>query len=193
MAKASQVEKGRRAREPIEFDTIEGVKCSAAFRPLDGELEADVLANAQRFAEKNGLKEGNAKPGHPIYELGYELSTLVVAMVDAELTESDALFWDGGVPQIQKMLDRDRIALLYEKHCAFQDTVSPRRHTMDATSFFNKVFEVAEAEEGDIGPFVFMRPGLLRSFARSMASQLTAFWTARSLAGSASGSEPAGT
>lgn len=181
----SQVEKGRRAREAVEFDTLDGQRCAAAFRPIDGDLEAEVLKRAQEFSLANGLKD--PKPGHPIYELGYEVATLVLAMVDAvDAQQPLVLFWDGGEEQLRRALDRDRIALLFERHARFQDTVSPRKHTLSGEAYILKVFEIATAEGDDDGPFVNLRPGLLKSCMRTMASQLVSSWTARSQDGSSS-------
>lgn len=169
--KFSRVAQGKRARDEVVFTTTDGVECKASMRPILGDLEATVLERALAFAKSRGVGEVNAKPGEPIYELGYEVATIALALIDPDEPEGTSPYFDGGEAQVLQHLDRDRIALLYERHQAFQDTVSPRPRSLDQAEFFAKLLEIAASEEGDDGPFASLRPALLKSFARTLAKQ----------------------
>lgn len=175
--KFSKIARGHLAREQASVTTIAGDTAEFILRPVLAEDDALILEGTRKFVIKHG--EPEARVGDPLYDLGIQVHTLVLACMDAEAPEQP--FFDGGIEQVMKHLDRDRIALIYQRHERFQDEVSPRKGSLSEKEFFKALVEIAASEEGDDRPFDSMRPGLLRSFARTTARQLVSSLGLKSL------------
>lgn len=188
----SQLLQGAAARGEVEFALVTGETVKAGLRVLLGAQEALVLERAQAFAVKRGTPVERAGPGNALYELGYEVATVVLGLVDADDPAGERPFFDGGAEQVLEHLDVDRVALLYERHRAFQDRCSPRPSSMSAEAFYAKVVELVQAEADDDRPFDSLRPAIHRSFTRTMARQLWASLTAKSPPGWPSGPSTSG-
>lgn len=165
MPSLSSITRGTRARHPATTTLLDGGEASLALRPLAGLDDALVLERAAEFARS---RNAEPKPGDPLYELGLQVHTLLLAALDSD-AGSDAPFFDGGQDQLLAYLDSDRISLLYEKQRLLQNEVSPRKGAMGEREFWEKVLEIAGGGDEDDRPFVSLQPALLRSFTRTLA------------------------
>ena len=165
--------------------TVEGGPVTAALRVLDGADEARVFEGARLFAEARGAKD--PKVGDILFDLGVMAHTLLVATVDTESpVNARAPFFSKAEEVLT--LDRDSIALLYEKHEIWQNENSPLVSTMSAPDLFLRTVLIARAE--DDGPFVELAPYMRSRWARITAKLLIGSPEARSLFGLPSQDSP---
>lgn len=183
----SQLIRGEAARGELEFTLVTGETVRAGTRLVLGAAEATALERAFNFAVRRKVPEDKARPGNSIWELGYSVAVITLGLVDVDDPEGKRAFFDGGEEQVLQHLDPDRIALLYERHRAFQDRSSPRATGMTADQFYAKVVELAQAEDDDDRPFDSLRPATHRSFTRTLARQHWTLLLAKSPDGSPSG------
>lgn len=164
--KFSQLARGTRARQKVTLEMPEGDALSCDVRPLNGIEEADVLAKARAFAESRGVKE--PKDGEPIYELGKQVHTLLLACLDAESATPVPYF--ASADEVLDGLDRDRRSYLYQLQQSWEDQCAPRPSRMSEQDFVQKCMDICAAAEGDDGPFVMLRPVSQWSLVRTLAS-----------------------
>jgi hypothetical protein len=164
MGRFSEIAKGTLARHVVELPLANGVVTKVAVRPLldwdDNEIDAQALV----FARKHGVED--PKPGQPIYERAVALYTLLLACSDPDSPDNAPVPFFDSVEQIQKGVDRDRIAWLMGAQQVWEDRCSPRQLKMTPDEFIHKVGEVALTESED--PFLGMRPGMQWDFTRTL-------------------------
>lgn len=161
----AQITKGTRARRTIALEMPEGGSARVDVRPLNGLEEADVLAKARAFAESKGVKA--PRDGEPLYELGRQVFTLLLACLDPDSAAPVPFFLS---PEEVLELDRDRRSYLYECQESWEDQCAPRPSVARDTDFVSWCMKVVTADEGDDGPFVTLRPVLRWSYMRILAS-----------------------
>jgi hypothetical protein len=156
---------------PATIPTVAGVEMACRVRHLMAEQEAAILVDARAFAKSRGAED--PRPDDPLYIFGMMVSTVLRGYVDAD-TQPDAPghldpFFDGGVEQILRHLDQDRIAYLWAVQCAFQDKCSGRAVALTDAEVLVRVHAIAAADPNDPGPFVDLRPLQQQQLMRSMA------------------------
>ena len=159
----SDIAKGTLATKAVTLP-FGGEEHPLAVRPLSGAEQGDTFAAARAYALSKGVAD--PKPGDRLYDLGLMVATLALGCVTAE--DAAKPFFDGGQDQILAHLDADRIALLYERHQAWQDECSPRATSMTTAEFFARVMEVANAK-ADEDPLARLRPSTRISWERTLA------------------------
>jgi hypothetical protein len=153
---------------PATVATVGGVEVPCRVRHLMADQEAAVLVDARAFAKARGVED--PKPDDPLYLFGMMVSTVLRGYLDADAApgELDPLF-DGGVDQILRHLDQDRIAYLWAAQCAFQDTCSGRTVALTDVEVLARVHTIAAADPTDAGPFTDLRPFQQQQLMRAMA------------------------
>jgi hypothetical protein len=182
MPKFSDVVAGVRARKPIILP-LPGAQVDAStgewlgpVSPLDvivlreDQYTDVVLKEALAFARKRGLE--TPEDGDPLYERGKMVHTLAITCIDRDSPKDNPqAFFDGGWEQIHKseMMTPEVIGYLYLQQQLWQDEVSPLIKGLTPPEFLAAAIKTAG---GDMSFFVNSRPGVLWSFARTLASQL---------------------
>ena len=169
--KFSNLQLGARAERVVELPghTHDGKPVTLIVRPLTGTEESDALRRGFEFA----IQEGNPKPcaGDPLYDLGMMVHTLVLGCLDPDSPADDRQpFFDGGAPQVLKLLGREIIHFVYQRHELWQDECSPYARNLSATELLAKVQEVASST--DDAPFSRMSPATRWLFTRTTARLL---------------------
>lgn len=166
MARFSEIVRGPRARrKDVRFTTLTGVDAVCDMRILDGEDEEAVLAAATKAAKAAGAE---AAEGNIVFDFVRACEIVARAAVDPDSpADAPAPFFDG-VAEVKKHLDRERIYLLFEVQCAYQDEASPRASTMGVDELVNMLHASALVPEGDELPFERLQPALRRSCMRSL-------------------------
>lgn len=191
MTTFSLVAGGRASIKRVTFSLISGVEVTCGIKVLlDG--DDDAIETAARAAAKaRGVED--PREGNPIYDQWVRRFTLLYACVsvpesaDDPTPEDPPLFFDGGVEQIQRHLDRDRIAWLFAMQQQWQSLVSPRPRDMTRDEYLATVFAHATADVGDDLPFWRWHPALQESFLVTTACLCIGSPALRSLSSSASG------
>lgn len=169
MGKFSEVSKGTFARRRIELD-IAGTKVPIDVRVLSPQEEADILAQATKFASDRGVERPDE--GDSLFDLGRWIHTAVVACVDADSPENAPRpFFDGGVEQVtsSKAITRAHLAYIFEHHELWQDQCSPYEKKLNADELLQFAHRIAE---GDIHPFVALPPVTRWLLVRGLAGRL---------------------
>lgn len=179
MAKFADVEKikqGKRARSPITIEMGSAGLQKLDVRALDGAEEARVLAGALKYAKENGVEDAGF--GDPLYDLGVQLHTILLACVDSDAKDEVPYF--ESLEQLTKsdLLTRDHFAIIYEAQQVHQDEVSPYDRDVSPDNLIDWASKIAG---GDQLPFVGMRPGARWSFTRSLAIRWLSLRAAKSL------------
>lgn len=164
MGRFADIAKGTLARHVAELPLAGGQLVRVAVRPLLDWDDNEIDAKALEFARKHGVDD--PKPGQPIYERAIALYTLLLACSDPDSPDDAPVSFFDSVDQIQKHVDRDRIAWLMGVQQTWEDRCSPRQLKLSPDEFVQRVGEVALAEDED--PFVHMRPGLQWAFTRTL-------------------------
>jgi hypothetical protein len=189
MARFSEISRGTLARHVEELPMANGNVERVAVRPLldcdDDEIETNALA----YAKARGAVD--PKAGNPLYDRGIALHTLLIACSDPDSPDDAPRPFFDSVEQIQRGLDRDRIAWLIAAQQVWEDKCSPRQLSMTANEFIAHVMEVAVSE--DERPFLRLRPGLQWILLRTLARQHVASLEPSLLSGSDSGSTSSST
>lgn len=171
MAKFSALIKGTRARKRgVECTTLDGSPFVCDLRVINAEEEFQCVS-----AGCNAAREAGGVPNESdlSYQFAFATQVIALAAIDSESSEeSPTSFFDGGVEQVKKYLDRERILLLANIHRLFQEQVSPRVHHLSPDAYIAKIAEVATTEEGARLPFEDWPRSTLESFAHSTCVQL---------------------
>jgi hypothetical protein len=153
---------------PATVATVAGVEMPCKVRHLMAEQEAAILVDARAFAKARGVDD--PRPDDPLYLFGMMVSTLLHGFLDDEAPlDRIEPFFDGGVEQILRHLDQDRIAYLWAVQCAFQDKCSGRAAALTDAEVLARVHAIAAAEQTDPGPFADLRPFQQQQLMRAMA------------------------
>lgn len=182
--------KAEGADQPPPDSVRVGVRC------ISGEETADILAAARAFAKSRGVDDpGN---GEPLYDLGLQVHTLLVAVVDLDHPQPEsqsARFFDS-VDQILQspLIGRDGIQYLYEAWDTWQAITSPQADTLDLPGMTSVLADLAKAEEeGDrpkaLSIYLRLAPGLRVSLLLFTAAQFWSSLTGKSPTGSESESD----
>lgn len=184
MAKFSQIAKGTRALKPVEFSLLDGeTKATCSLRPLLGQDDALILAEARAFAVSKGLTD--PKNGDPIYELARAVNVCLVACCDSDDPTGKTPFF-ASAAEILGNLDRERIFLLSEMQARHQDETSPHPSSMSGDEYIATMLAIATAEAGAELPFVSWPRSLLESCLVFSANLLLSSLSPKSPSGSAS-------
>lgn len=184
--KFSQIIRGTRARKTVTIEGIEtpdGAAIPIDVRPLNGLEQADTLGKARAFAEARGVKE--PRDGEPIYDLGKQVYTLLLACLDHDSPSDKPAPFFASADEVLE-LDRDRRSYLYELQEMWEDECAPRPSAMESKDFLSWCMDVCAANEGDDGPFVQLRPVLRWSCVRTLAAIHVLSQTHKSASGSPS-------
>ncbi len=195
MAKWQTIARGTRARK--SFDVIlqsEDPKEDARtlkvdLVALDGEEEALVLQRAREFAAARGSLD--PKDGDPLYELGHQVHTLALAVLDPDVIDKrDPVFASAEEVLKAHELGRDGIMYLYRAQKAWQAMSAPGRKIGESpTDYIERVSMIAGAKDADF--FWQLAPVARESYLLFTAQMLLDLLTVKSLSGS--DSEPDGT
>lgn len=167
MARFAQIQRGTRARRPVEISMGAGeapLRCEV--RALSAVEDAEVLEMAAAFAEKRGVK--GQLDGNPIYDLGRAVHTLLHACVDQESPADAPVRYFASADEILGGLDRERIAFLYELQQAFQDECAPMPAELPPEEYLNLIFQAEGVPPGGVLPFERLRPATRRNCERFM-------------------------
>lgn len=157
---------GKRAERPVTFDH-RGIEHKTAARPLDGTEESLALARATFFAIEQKALE--AKPGNPLFDLGYMANVVALSYVDVDSpVESRAPYFDN-VGQVLS-LDGELIQYLHARQETWQQECSPTRATLPAGELINLLVRVVESDDDRF--FSELRPALQLSCLRITAKLL---------------------
>lgn len=154
---------------PVTFDH-RGTVHAFALRPLTGGEDGLALSGATEFAKEH--KAESAKPGNPLFDLGYMIHSLAFACVDTD-SPKDARepFWRDA-EEIRGALGSEDIAFLHARLEAWQFQCSPTRSSMSGPELIGHLIKIAEGEDDLF--FSQLRPGLAASLMRTMARALLA-------------------
>lgn len=189
MARFSDVDDGFAARKRgISFTSLGGKPCTCDMRVVTGVDDDGILERAAKHARDRGQKPGT---GDPVYDFALACELVALAALDPDSTDdAPKLYFDGGVEQVRKRLDRDRINYLAEQQQEFQASVCPLKRGLSDEEYWLAVTKASEWKEGDADPFVGWAPSLRLFCMRAMACQLFACLMSKSTGSSTSG-EPA--
>lgn len=181
MSKFSQIVKGARAERPFHLPPVDGAEgegVAAILRPLNGIEEEEVLVAARMRAIGKGVEAPYAKIGEPIYDFALMIETLVLAVLDPDSPKDSRQPIFSSADEIKTHFGRDAIAYIYEAQQRWNDEVSPRISKMNAKEYIESIDSLGSPDEEKARRFLDRcSPGLLGSFARSMAVQLwTSLW-----------------
>ena len=164
--KFSNVLLGKRAERPISFE-FRGIEHKTATRPLDGMEEGLALARATAYAQEQKALE--AKPGTPLFDLGYMANVVALAYVDIDSPEDARVSYFDSVAQVLS-LDGELLQYLHARQETWQQECSPTKATMPAGELINTLVRIVEREDDLF--FAAMRPGLQLSCLRITAKLL---------------------
>jgi hypothetical protein len=153
---------------PATIASVGGVEVACRVRHLMADQEAAILQEARAFAKTRGVED--PEPDDPLYLFGMMVSTVLRGYVDTDGAPG-ALepFFDGGLDQVLRHLDQDRIAYLWAAHCAFQDACSGRAVKLTDAEVLARVHAIAAADLNDPSPFADLRPFQQQQLLRAMA------------------------
>jgi hypothetical protein len=159
--------------------TVAGVEVACKVRHLMADQEAAVLVDARAFAKARGVDD--PRPDDPLYIFGMMVSTVLRGYVDADASTTMPgqldPFFDGGVEQVLRHLDQDRIAYLWAAQCAFQDKCSGRAVALTDVEVLARVHVLAAADPTDPAPFADLRPFQQQQLMRAMAKLILSLST----------------
>lgn len=160
---------GTRAERPVSFQ-IRGTDHAFAIRPLTAAEDALALEYATAYAQDH--KAESARPGNPLFDLGYMLHTLALACMDVDSpAASREPFWTNAA-EIEGVLGPEDIAFLHARVEAWQAECSPTRSAMSGAELVGHLIKIAE-DDSDL-PFSQLRPGLASILLRTTARVLLA-------------------
>jgi hypothetical protein len=169
MAKFRDLERGTLGGRTEDFDCggrVDKVRIVPLLACRDREIEAGaalyVAEENKRFPD---APPAQVKPGDPTYERGVYAVTVLLATFDPE----DGAPYFASVSEIVNGLDRDRLALLFERQQQAQADFAPRGGTLSNAEFFSLLERTAEAPEGTDLPFELLPRATRRAFVRGMA------------------------
>jgi hypothetical protein len=139
----SDVVHGARAVRAVALHLPGGRVLRCGVRPLHPEVEEPVVtAEARQRASDDGAKP---HPGDPIFEGWLQALTLARACVDLDAGDgTQQPFFDEGIEQILRHLDRETIRNLYRTQVAFQTECL----VLDATGDVDdRLLEVSPGDE----------------------------------------------
>ncbi len=167
--KFSETKKGTRAERPIDLPRGDGEAFKMLVRPLNAQEEKQVLETARALAIKQGVAD--PKEGDALYDFELMIQTILLGCLDPD-SPADAReqSFDLGAVQVNKELNREEIAFLYERQQLWQDECSPSISKMSADDLLLHAMKIAEAED-DL-PFVQLRPNLRLILLRTLANLL---------------------
>lgn len=152
--KFSEVKQGTRSERPVTLEH-RGVTHRFALRPMTGDEEGLALSRATAYAQ--GQHAIEAKPGNPLFDLGYMANVLAITSVDEDSPpEARQPYFDGGASQILAELGSEDIAYLHARQELFQQECSPTRSRMSGAELTAELVRIVEAE--DDRPFSRLRP-----------------------------------
>lgn len=147
----------------------EGPTVKVDVRTLTG-VEPDIVHTlAIEYAKK---RAGDGALDQDLVESGRILHTLVLTCIDTDSPkDSPQPFFDTGIEGIESsnVLLPELKQYLYEQQLLHQDETNPLLGTQTPEQFAAAVIATAQ---GEMSFFASMRPGMLWSFTRSMASLL---------------------
>lgn len=189
MSKFSNLLAGTRKRKRVQLPLISGDPVDVDLRMLTPLETVAVIEGATEFARTR--KAAEIADGNAIYDLGIQVHTLAVAVVDPEVPDREVPFFDGGVEQIlsSQLLARDAIAWLFAMYEQHVDEFALARSELTEDGMRQLIESSAE---GDLIPFSKLRPTMQWIFVRSMAALLRISLKASSSSGSGSGSKANG-
>jgi hypothetical protein len=153
---------------PATIATVGGVEVGCSVRHLMADQETAILVDARAFAKARGVED--PKPDDPLYLVGMMVSTVLRGYVDGDAPQGELEpFFDGGVDQVLRHLDQDRIAYLWAAQCAFQDACSGRVVKLTDAEVLARVHGIASADPNDPAPFADLRPFQQHQLMRAMA------------------------
>ncbi len=172
------------AAQPGQPPSAAPVIVTVGVRVLTGAETEQVYEKAASRAREKGVAEW--KDEHPICKLALMAFTLAIACVDFE---SDHKKPDGFFDSVDdvfesKHVGTDNIVYLYERYQDWQDACSIERKNMSADEVIATALQMVEAPEGADSPLDLMRPGLRKSFTRTLAVLLLSSLDRKSPSGS---------
>jgi hypothetical protein len=179
MGRFSQIARGTLARHVGELPMPNGQIEKIAVRPLLDDDDDQIETQALAYATQRGVAD--PKAGHPIYDRGVALYTLLLACSDPDSPDGAPVPYFDNIEQIRTGLDRHRIAWLLAAQQVWEDTCSPRTLKMSPNEFVAHIMEVAVSK--DEAPFLRLRPGLQWILLRTLAKQYISSPEPRSLYG----------
>lgn len=161
--------RGVRAEKDTTF-RFAGSDVKVLIRPLSALEEADVTADAIKFAKSKGSE---ALEGRPIYEAAFAAGALAISCLDPDSpADARSPLFDKGATQVLSELDTDTIAQLFEQHRLWQEECSPYLKTKSAGELFDLAKRVAQ--ENDPFSYVRMSPRTRWLLQHSTAALLVA-------------------
>ncbi len=165
----SAILKGTRARRTVTIDGIadeSGKLVPIDVRALNGIEQGEVLSKARAYAIEKGVKD--PKDGEPIYDLGKQVHTLLLACLDSDSpADAPRPFFATAADVLE--LTRDHRCYLYEHQEAWEDWCAPRPSRLNDTDLLKLATEMCAADEGDDSPFLRLRPVLRWTLLRTLA------------------------
>jgi hypothetical protein len=150
--KFSSIVAGQQKTEQVEIK-LHGKECKPLVRALSLAEEMDVDAYAIGVAKAKGAKP---EKGETIFDAATMAKALEIAYLDED-SPADARerFFDNG-PEAVTTLDKDTIALLYERQELIQEECSPGFRIHSAVELFD-MLRGAASKEGQADPLYFLR------------------------------------
>ena len=152
--------------EPLAI-TIDGQQIPCLIRQLMAEQEGEIMREALAFAEGNGAK--NPGTDDPLYMLGMMVATIYLGFMDVDAPTE--LFFDGGLEQVRKCLDRENIAYLWAKQGDFQDRCSGRMAPLTDHEVIGWAFRIQADRDAALAE---LRPGRQKELLIGFANALIA-------------------
>lgn len=191
MAKFSRLAKGGTPRLAVTpFPLLDGTMLTGehcAVVPIVGDNEGKVLKGAREFAIEHGVED--PRETDPIYKLGRAIWICALGVVDNDpkiAEDKPEFFFDGGIAQVRKALDRDRIFLLARQQEAWQSEVAPGDKNLKGKEYLEMIIEISEVPEGVELPLERLPLATQRRFVRSLVNTLLTLPALQSLASSSS-------
>lgn len=185
MAKFASLVKGTADVRRVEF-TLPNMAEPIAIgvRPINAFDEKDVVTNARKFAKEHGVDAPTNDD--QLYVMGVWVHTLLVACSSMGADDKGEPFF-GGVDEILKGLDRDRISYLFEQQQRAQEDAGFRKERLSPDELLKAIHDVATSEVGaETLPFWKWGPALRASFMHTTASLLYISLLSKSDSGSTS-------
>lgn len=171
--KFSQIQRGKRAERRASFPSLgdDGAIIEAEFVcvPLGGHEEAEALSFAESYAREHGIK--SPSPGMPLYDLGMQIKTLELSMLDVDSPPSARLRFFGSTKEVES-LPRETIVYLFAIVDDWQDQCSPMSHKINDDSLYATIHKLGTGGPDAERFFDSCGPGLRRIFTLSMARLL---------------------
>jgi hypothetical protein len=170
--KFSDIQQGTRARlKGVVLPGLDGSKMVFDLRLIDTGDDEEILRLATERAEALKVE---AKRGTVSFDFICHQFLVLFAATDSDspLEKPEQFF--GSIADVRRATDRDGIAYLVAKQLAYQDTLSPLKHTMSVAERQTHIFQLAAGADGDDDPLVGYAPSVRLTFERTMARELLA-------------------